>query len=137
MWTIATTAEFDGWFESLGQTEEGRTSRIEIAATMEILGLKGPMLGRPLVDTLKGSKHANLKELRIRTAAMAIRIAFAFDPLQMGILLVGGDKSGVNQARFYRQLIGRAEEIYDRHLASITKQIAAKKRADKHKKRGR
>jgi hypothetical protein len=61
-----------------------------------LLKLLGPKLGRPHADTLNGSKHANMKELRADTAGQVLRIAFAFDPERVGILLVAGDKSGVN-----------------------------------------
>ena len=36
------------------------------------------------------------------------RIAFAFDPKRKAILLVAGDKSGVGEKRFYRELIHKA-----------------------------
>jgi hypothetical protein len=53
----------------------------------------GPKLARPHADTLKGSKRANMKELRADTADKVLRVAFAFDPDRAGILLVAGDKS--------------------------------------------
>ena len=81
--------------------------------------LLGPQLGRPHADTLNGSKHANLKELRADTSAHILRIAFAFDPKRAAILLVGGDKCDVNQKRFYRQLIAKADALYDAHLAKL------------------
>ena len=46
-------------------------------------------------------------------------MAFAFDPEQKAILLVGGDKSGGSQKRFYRQLIKVADARFDRHLAFL------------------
>ena len=55
----------------------------------------GPILGRPTVDTLKGSRHANMKELRFDREGEIWRVAFAFDPKRRAILLVGGDKAGV------------------------------------------
>jgi hypothetical protein len=50
-----------------------------------------------------------MKELRFKAADGVWRIAFAFDPEQKAILLVGGDKSGASEKRFYRQLIKRAD----------------------------
>jgi hypothetical protein len=79
-------------------------------------------------DTLTGSKHANMKELRVRKQGQAIRVAFAFDPAQTAILLTAGAKQGVNQKRFYRQLISRADALYDAHLAAL--------RAKQRKQRG-
>ncbi len=60
----------------------------------------GPQLGRPRVDTLNGSGHANMKELRFTAAHGQWRVAFAFDPRRKAILLVAGDESGVGQKRF-------------------------------------
>jgi hypothetical protein len=138
MWEVVTREAFDEWFESLGDTPQGIEAQVEIDATIEVLRKVGPRLGRPHADTLKGSVYANLKELRVPTAAMVIRIAFAFDPLQKAILLVAGDKSGVSEKRFYKQLIARAEKEYAEHLASISKQIKAREAAKKQpKKKGR
>ena len=114
MWAVATTDDFDGWFASLG--EEGQA---EVMARVELLKLLGPRLARPHADTLNGSRHANMKELRADTSDKVMRIAFAFDPNRAAILLVAGDKSGVSQKRFYKQLIAKADELYDAHLARI------------------
>jgi hypothetical protein len=65
-------------------------------AAATILAEYGPLLGRPYVDTLKGSKHANMKELRFDAAGEIWRVAFAFDPRRQAILLVAGDKAGVS-----------------------------------------
>src|SRR3990167_8698646 len=80
----------------------------------------GPTLGRPHVDTLKGSKHRNMKELRIRTPDGVWRFAFAFDPRRRAVILVGGDKSGVARDRFYHPLIKRADERFDHWLEQET-----------------
>ncbi len=78
---------------------------------VEILRNIGPGLGRPWVDTIKGSKLKNLKELRIDVKQNVFRILFVFDPKRVAILLVGGDKRG--QKRFYERIIPLAESIYD------------------------
>jgi hypothetical protein len=39
---------------------------------------------------------------------------------------VGGDKSGVGQRRFYKQLIAKADELYDAHLAAMKKRRKGK-----------
>ena len=75
----------------------------------------GPRLGRPSVDTLKGSRHSNMKEIRI-SAGGAWRFAFAFDPERNAVVLVGGDKEGENQTRFYRRLIRTADARFDEWL---------------------
>lgn len=74
------------------------------------------------MDTLNGSRHANMKELRFDTTDGVWRFAFAFDPKRKAIILCGGDKSGGGEKRFYRQLISKADERFDAHVASIRKQ---------------
>ena len=114
MWEVATTDDFDGWFAELDGD-----SQAEVIAKVELLKLLGPKLSRPHADTLKGAKHANIKELRADTADKAMRIAFAFDPQRKAILLVAGNKKGVGQKRFYRRLIAKADELFEMHLAKL------------------
>ena len=80
------------------------------------------MLARPHADTLKGSRHANMKELRFDAAGGVWRVAFAFDPTRKGILLVAGGKSGISEKRFYRQLIKKADARFDDHLARLKRE---------------
>ncbi len=114
MWRARTTNAFDEWYADLDDD-----SKAEVIAVVELLKLLGPRLGRPHADTLKGSKYANMKELRAKTADKVLRIAFAFDPDRTGILLLGGNKSGVSKRRFYKQLIEKADELYTAHLAAL------------------
>ncbi|MCY4319588.1 MAG: type II toxin-antitoxin system RelE/ParE family toxin [Alphaproteobacteria bacterium] len=93
--------------------------RRAILATTNILREHGPQLGRPHVDTLKGSRHANMKEMRFTAAEGEWRIAFAFDPDRNAILLVAGDKSGHPSRRFYKGLIRKADDRFDRHLNQL------------------
>ena len=93
--------------------------RVELIAGIRLLEHFGPGLGRPAVDTLSGSKHANMKELRFRADGGVWRIAFAFDPARAAILLVGGDKSGGSSGRFYKALIKRADARFDQHLEAL------------------
>jgi len=79
----------------------------------------GPGLGRPTVGTLKGSKHANVKELRFAWDVEVWRVAFAFDPERRGILLVWGDKGGTDQRSFNKKLISTADSRFDSHLAAL------------------
>ena len=93
--------------------------RTEILALARLLQQFGPQLGRPRVDTLKGSRHANLKELRLSAAGGEWRVAFAFDTRRKGILLIAGDKSGGSEKRFYRELLRKADERFDARLARL------------------
>lgn len=60
-----------------------------------------------------------MKELRFNWENEVWRIAFAFDPKRQAILLVGGDKAGANQRRFYKKLLALADDRYDAHLAEL------------------
>lgn len=88
--------------------------RVTIA--VEALGVLGPALGRPWVDTLDGSRHQHMKELRPRGGHL--RVLFAFDPHRTAILLLGGDKSG-QWVEWYRRAISEADRLYDAHLAEL------------------
>ncbi len=59
-----------------------------------------------------------MKELRCSADEGVWRIAFAFDPERKAILLTAGDKAGTNQTRFYRKLMAKADERFDRRLAA-------------------
>jgi hypothetical protein len=97
----------------------GSKYRTTIATEGELLAEFGHNLGRPTVDTLKGSRHANMKELRFSWSGQVWRVAFAFDPQRQAILLVGGDKGGANQRRFYKHLLAVADERYDKYLSTL------------------
>lgn len=115
-WTVDIGDEFEPEFNELH--EDVRT---EVLALSRVLQQFGPQLGRPRVDTLNGSRHSNMKELRFSAAGGEWRVAFAFDPKRKGILLVAGDKSGVSEKKFYRQLIAKADERFDAHLNRLSK----------------
>jgi hypothetical protein len=98
--------------------------RLDLLAKVALLEVFGPNLKRPHVDTLNGSTHANMKEIRFRSADGVWRVAFAFDPLRCAILLIAGDKSGSSEKRFYRQLIEIADGRFNDHLTKLTEQEA-------------
>lgn len=85
----------------------------------ELLILAGPTLGRPHADTLAGSRHANMKELRFTAQDGVWRVAFAFDPKRRAIILVAGDKAGVAQKRFYKTLVAKADARFAEHLETL------------------
>lgn len=110
----------------------------ELLAHARLLQEFGPHLGRPTVDTLKGSKHTNMKELRFDCEGGVWRVAFAFDTERAAILLVGGDKGGADQRRFYKKLIASADMRLAEHLAtlkvaSISKQVTERNHGKKSK----
>jgi hypothetical protein len=91
----------------------------ELLAHAKLLAQFGPGLGRPTVDTLKGSAHANMKEMRFNWVGQVWRVAFAFDPHRQAVFLAGGDKAGVDQRRFYKKLIAVADARYSAYLRSF------------------
>jgi len=103
----------------------------ELLAHIALLEQFGPQLGRPRADTLNGSRHSNMKELRFKAADGVWRVAFAFDLNRDAILLVAGDKSGVSEKRFYRQLIEKADERFDAHIARIKRQREKERKENK------
>ncbi len=97
----------------------GENLQDELFAHAKLLAEFGPHLGRPTVDTLKGTSHANMKEMRFNWMGEVWRIAFEFDPQRQAVLLVGGDKGGADQKRFYKRLIAVADSRYSEHLATL------------------
>ncbi len=90
----------------------------QVKAALKILEAEGPQLGRPLVDSVKGSKHKNMKELRPGSVGRSeLRVLFVFDPDRRAIMLIAGDKSGQWQ-KWYRTSIRKADALYDGHLAN-------------------
>ena len=99
--------------------EERETLPAEVCdkldAAILLLEQYGPQLGRPHVDTLAGSGHANMKEIRVNEQGVW-RFAFAFDEERNAVVLVGGNKQSKNQKRFYKSLIATADERFDEWL---------------------
>ena len=83
---------------------------------IETLRQYGPSLGRPHADTLRASRHSNMKELRLSTRRGVWRVAFAFDPIRQAMLLLAGDKKGDNSRLFYEWFIREADARFDDHL---------------------
>lgn len=90
-----------------------------VVAAIGLLSDEGPHLGRPLVDTVIGSRHRNMKELRPGSSGRSeLRILFAFDPTRRAILLVAGNKAG-DWKRWYRVNMLIADRRLDTHLANM------------------
>jgi hypothetical protein len=113
-WTVAFHEAFAAEFLRLPPRV-----RVEVAARIALLQQFGPQLRRPHADTLSGSRHANMKELRFDADGGVWRVAYAFDPARAAILLVAEDKSGQSSRRFYRQLIAKADARLDEHLSKL------------------
>lgn len=114
VWAVSFHGEFADEFGEFADAV-----KIELAAIIGLLEEFGPALSRPHADTLNGSKHANMKELRFKADNGVWRVAYAFDPERKAILLVGGDKSGSNEKRFYKKLLTIADRRFDQHLDEL------------------
>ena len=114
-WEIEGTDEFAEWYESLSAKEQE-----DLDASIQLLEDHGPHLVRPYADTVRGSRFANMKELRTQTGGDPLRTFFAFDPRRTAILLIGGDKTGDD--RFYERMIPRADDLYAEYIAELKRE---------------
>ena len=105
------TNEYEDWF-----TAQDEEAKILINAKIMVLKAFGPNLGRPYVDTIKGSKYKNLKELRINHKKYVFRILFVFDKKRNCWFIIGGNKKGKNEKDFYNKIIKQAEELIEKYI---------------------
>jgi len=132
VWSVEFHSACEAWADGLAQSDAEA-----LVATVRVLRDQGPTLGRPLVDTITGSRHANMKELRPgSTGRSEIRVLFAFDPERKAILLVGGDKS-TNWQRWYVTNIPIADERLDGHLAQLEQKRSPKTTTQDKSRRGK
>ena len=115
MWEVEFTDEFEAWWNSLDEDEQE-----SVAASVGLIEQLGPHLRRPHSDTVKGSRHANMKELRTQHEGRPIRTLYAFGPRRRAILLIGGDKTGDD--RFYDRMLPLAERLYGEYLEELRKE---------------
>lgn len=107
-WVILVTDDYEEWFFTLNDAEQ-----VDVQAMVDVLEIKGPGLGRPQADTLKGTKALkNLKELRIQHDGKPYRVFYAFDPKRQAVLLCGGRKDGSRDKTFYKRMIPLAEKLF-------------------------
>ncbi len=121
VWTVEFAPEFEPELQTLSVEV-----RIELLAHVRVIEVFGPAAKRPRIDTLKGSKHPNMKELRFDADKGVWRVAFAFDPERKAVLLPAGDKSGGSERAFYRRLIAIADRRFDAHLGRLKARRARK-----------
>jgi hypothetical protein len=60
-WSVEFHPSCEAWANGLEQQDAE-----PLVAAIRVLRDAGPTLGRPFVDTIKGSRHANMKELPAR-----------------------------------------------------------------------
>lgn len=100
-WSVEIGDEFKLEFFALH--EDVRT---EILALARLLQQFGPQLGRPRVDTLNGSRHANMKELRFKRSGWRME----------GCLCVRYEAQG-HPACFGRQIRRQSKALLSRPVA--------------------
>ncbi|MCX7294709.1 type II toxin-antitoxin system RelE/ParE family toxin [Janthinobacterium sp.] len=124
-WAVTFHDAFDVEFDALPIDVQD-----ELLASADALSKLGPAAGRPHVGTLKNPKHPNMKELRFKTnnGAEVWRAVFAFDTRREAVILVAAAKQGVDEGRFYRDLLFKANARYEQHLKNLA---AAKAKPDK------
>jgi len=127
-WAVEFTDEFEGWWNGLSEDEQ-----VDVDAKVRLLEELGPALGRPHADTVQGSRHPNMKELRIQHAGRPYRVLFAFDLRRSAILLLGGDKTG--NANWYDESIPIADRLYDDHLRTLERETTQGREGAKHGKK--
>jgi hypothetical protein len=110
-WQVEVADEAQSWLLSLSNKEYD-----SIAYVIDALAEGGPQLGRPLVDSVKGSRHHNMKELR--SVGGNLRALFCFDPRRAAIILLGGDKTN-DWADWYDRKIPVADDLYDSYLKEL------------------
>ncbi|MHB1551920.1 MAG: type II toxin-antitoxin system RelE/ParE family toxin [Vulcanimicrobiaceae bacterium] len=118
-WDIEFTDQFGEWWDALDED-----TQVAIDAIVRVLEKVGPALTRPYADTVKGSRHPNMRELRVQHQGRPLRLLYAFDPRRTAIVLVGGDKGG--DGRWYDVHIPIADRLYDEHLEEIASQQNSK-----------
>jgi hypothetical protein len=114
-WTIIYHEGFRRWLESLSEDIQD-----SVLFSVALLEGEGPLLTRPHVDTLRGSRYPNMKELRVQHRGSPLRVLFAFDWKRQAILLLGGDKTA--DSRWYKKNVPIAETRYQEHLEQLRKE---------------
>lgn len=111
-WEIEYTDEFGEWWDRLDPDEQE-----SVTGYIDMVEEEGPELKRPYADAIHGSRFINMRELRVQHKGRPHRVLYAFGPRRTGVLLIGGDKTG--NARWYEELVPRADAIYAQHLREI------------------
>ena len=103
-WIVILHPAFKAEYEALPEAV-----RMQLDKLIDRLRQFGPQLGRDAVDTLKGSRYANMKELRFEADGGVWRVAFLFDKRRICVILAIDNKAGKGERRFYQRLIATAE----------------------------
>ena len=125
--TVRYTDEFAAWWDSLDAAAQE-----DVAFVAGLLEEHGAALRMPYSKKLvlakryqslmaDGIKHpVNMHELRVQSQGRPLRILYVFDPRRNAPLLLGGDKTGLTDERFYRTAIPKAHRVYGEYLKETT-----------------
>ncbi|MGH9801419.1 MAG: type II toxin-antitoxin system RelE/ParE family toxin [Blastocatellia bacterium] len=114
-WEVEFTDEFGRWWEALTEDEQD-----SVDVGVRLLEEFGPQLPFPHSSGINGSRHNQMRELRIQHKGDPYRILYAFDPRRAAILLLGGNKVGDD--RWYERFVPLADKLYDEHLETLKKE---------------
>jgi len=106
------TEDFEKWWHELNEAEQ-----TDVAAIIEVLEEKGPLLGFPYSSGIEQSKYTHMRELRIQHKGKPYRVLYAFDPRRVALLLIGGNKTG--DKRWYDRFVPIADKLYHEHIAGL------------------
>lgn len=116
-WEIEVTDEFRRWYDNLSEREQD-----DVTAVVDLLAAEGVRLSRPQSASIANARNAHMRELIVQSGGHPIRVFYAFDPRQTAILLIGGDKTGVSNRRFYARYIRIADNLYDEYIAELERE---------------
>lgn len=111
-WEIEGTDTFASWFADLDDDEKE-----SVIAAVDLLEERGVTLGAPHTSGITTSRFGHMRELRIQHQGRPYRVLYAFDPRRVGLLLIGGDKTGDD--RWYEKFVPRADSLYEEHLRNL------------------
>ena len=114
-WEIEFTDEFGAWWDGLDEGEQ-----VDVRAVVNLLRERGVRLSFPHSSDVKGSRHGQMRELRVQHQGQPYRILYAFDPRRSAILLLGGNKTGDD--RWYETNVPLADKLYDQYLIELRKE---------------
>lgn len=114
-WEVEFTDEFHRWWDSLGEGEQD-----DVAFSVRHLMEFGPSLGFPHSSKVVTSRFSQMRELRTQSGGRPLRTLYAFNPLRIAIMLIGGDKTGDD--RWYGTFVPIADRLFDDHLNELKKE---------------
>ena len=107
---VVVTDEFRDWYQGLSSGDAEA-----VGFYVELLEANGVSLGWPHSSQIKGASFG-LRELRVQSHGRPLRVFYAFDPKRQAVLLVGGDKTGTSDDRFYAAYVPTATAIWKGYL---------------------